>query len=111
MAGTVQKGAFNWNLMVDLRAEPGSGPARLDAQYFRANVTPSERYVLSVADSSRYRLPVHDPAAFPNLYLAGDWTACTLNCGCMESATISGMLCANAITGYPARADIIGVDF
>jgi len=72
---------------------------------------PTERYVLSVSGSSQYRLPVHDPVAFPNLYLAGDWTECTLNCGCMEAATMSGMLCANALTGYQPRADITGVDF
>jgi len=104
-------GMFDWNLMLDLRPAPGSGSTRLDSQYYRANVVPTERYVLSVAGSSQYRLPVHDPVAFPNLYLAGDWTECTLNCGCMEAATMSGMLCANALTGYPPRADITGVDF
>jgi hypothetical protein len=29
----------------------------------------------------------------------------------MEAATISGMLCASAMTGYPARDEIVGVDF
>jgi hypothetical protein len=37
------------------------------------------------------------------LFLAGDWTQCALNCGCTESATISGMLCSSALSGYPAR--------
>jgi uncharacterized protein with NAD-binding domain and iron-sulfur cluster len=64
-----------------------------------------------VAGSSRHRLPVHDTAGPANLYLAGDWTRCTLDCGCMEAATISGMLCANALTGYPPRTAILGVDF
>jgi len=67
--------------------------------------------VLSVVGSTVFRLPAHDPATFPNLYLAGDWTVCNLNAGCMEAATMSGMLCSNAIDGYPTRAEIIGADF
>lgn len=104
---------FRWDLLVDRRpgAAPGNGEARVDAQYFRANVADSERYVLSVPGSSRYRLAAHDPSEFSNLYLAGDWTECTLNCGCMEAATISGMLCSYALSGYPRRRDISGVDF
>ena len=73
-------------------------------------MTPTERYVLSVTGSSRHRLPVDDPE-FPNLFLAGDWTRCTLNAGCMEAATMSGMLCAGALTGYPPREAVVGVDF
>jgi uncharacterized protein with NAD-binding domain and iron-sulfur cluster len=102
---------FRWDMLVDRRPGAVPGEARLDAQYFRANVADSERYVLSVPGSSIHRLPAHDPGTFSNLYLAGDWTQCTLNCGCMEAATISGMLCAQAITGYPERRQISGVDF
>jgi len=29
----------------------------------------------------------------------------------MEAATMSGMLCSNALSGYPPRDAIIGVDF
>lgn len=103
---------FRWDLLVDPDADGEAGPARLATQWIRANVLPTERYVLSVAGSSRYRLAVHDPVAGPtNLYLAGDWTSCTLDCGCMEAATMSGMLCSNALAGYPAREAIVGVDF
>jgi uncharacterized protein with NAD-binding domain and iron-sulfur cluster len=87
------------------------GCERLRGQWSRGNVTPTERYVLSVVGSSRHRLAVHDAGGPHNLYLAGDWTQCTLNCGCMEAATISGMLCSNALTGFPARAAIVGLDF
>lgn len=59
----------------------------------------------------RWRDVGPDAARFPNLYLAGDWTQCTLNAGCMEAATMSGMLCSNAIDGHPVRSAIIGVDF
>jgi uncharacterized protein with NAD-binding domain and iron-sulfur cluster len=55
-------------------------------------------------------LPANDPGEFSNLYLAGDWTQCTINAGCMEAATISGMLCSEAISGYPLRYQISGLD-
>jgi len=104
-------GQFRWDLLVDPRSPSRSGPDRLDGQWIRGNVLPTERYVLSVVGSSRHRLPAHDLAGPTNLYLAGDWTQCTINAGCMEAATISGMLCANAICGYPPRDAIVGVDF
>jgi uncharacterized protein with NAD-binding domain and iron-sulfur cluster len=103
-------GQFRWSLLLDPRAAPATGRARLAAQWIRANVTPTERYVLSVAGSSKHRLPVHSPAGPGNLYLAGDWTQCTINAGCMEAATISGMLCAAALSGYPPREAIVGLD-
>lgn len=105
------EGEFRWELLVVPDASAPIGVERLDTQWIRANVLPSERYVLSVAGTSKYRLPVHDAAGPANLYLAGDWTQNTLNCGCMEAATISGMLCSNALSGYPARDAIVGVDF
>ena len=81
-----------------------AGEARLDAQFFRANVEPSERYVLSVPGSSAWRV---DPAAtgFANLYAAGDWTACTIDAGCVEAAVISGMAAANGIHRSIGAAD------
>jgi uncharacterized protein with NAD-binding domain and iron-sulfur cluster len=106
-----EQGEFRWELLVDPDAGSTTGPERLRTQWIRANVLPSERYVLSVVGSSKYRLAVHDEHGPPNLFLAGDWTQCTLNCGCMEAATISGMLCSHAVCGYPPRAAIVGVDF
>lgn len=101
--------SFRWELLADSR--PGaSGVDRLDAQYFRGNVQPSERYVLSVPGSSKYRLPANDPTEFANLYLAGDWTQNGYNIGCVEAATMSGLLAANAIAGYPHRSRIAGLD-
>jgi uncharacterized protein with NAD-binding domain and iron-sulfur cluster len=106
-------GAVHWDLLVQ-GGDAGDAPRgreRLRGQWSRGNVTPTERYVLSVVGSSRHRLAVHDAGGPHNLYLAGDWTQCTLNCGCMEAATISGMLCSNALSGFPARAAIVGLDF
>jgi len=87
-------GELDWNRLI---APAGSvGEARLDAQYLRANVEPSERYVLSVPGSSAHRIAPGD-TDFANLYVAGDWTACGLNAGCVEAAAISGLLASNAI--------------
>lgn len=111
MPGAAPDGVFDWNVLYDPRPEPGTGEERLDAQWYRANVTPTERYVLSVVGSSAARLPAHDPRTFPNVYLAGDWIQCTINAGCMEAATMGGMLASNALSGWPFRTQIIGVDF
>jgi uncharacterized protein with NAD-binding domain and iron-sulfur cluster len=102
-------GGFHWDLLVDPRPVPGNGPARFVAQYWHANVMPSERYVLSVPGSSKYRLAAHDPTQLTNLYLSGDWIANGFNMGCIESATMGGLLAANALSGYPTRTDIIGL--
>jgi uncharacterized protein with NAD-binding domain and iron-sulfur cluster len=96
-------GEFDWDLLV--AAPQAGGAARLDAQYMRANVEPSERYVLSVPGSGAHRIA---PAqtGFANLYAAGDWTSCLLDSGCVEAAVISGMLAANGIhlaQGAPDR--------
>jgi uncharacterized protein with NAD-binding domain and iron-sulfur cluster len=96
---------FNWNLLDDPLG--GSGPARFTSQYWRANLSPAERYVLSVPGSTQYRL---GPAGsrFANLYLAGDWTLNGLNFGCIESATMGGLEVSQAICGYPS--EIVGVN-
>jgi uncharacterized protein with NAD-binding domain and iron-sulfur cluster len=89
---------FRWELLVDPKNRVG--PARLDSQWWRANVDPSERYVLSVTGSSQYRL---NPGKtdFSNLTLVGDYTQCGLNAGCMEGAIISGAMGSRAICGHP----------
>jgi uncharacterized protein with NAD-binding domain and iron-sulfur cluster len=76
-------------------------PAGKDAfgqQYLRVNMFGSERYVLSATGSVFHRL-APDESGFANLYLAGDWTRCGLNAGCVEAATMSGIAAAAAITG------------
>ncbi len=83
-----------WDLLVD--PSGAADEARLDAQFLRANIEPSERYVLSVPGSSGSRI-APDDTDFANLYVAGDWTACTIDAGCVEAAVISGMVAANGI--------------
>lgn len=102
---------FRWEWLVDQRLVQATGPERLGSQYFRANVQPSERYVLSVPGSNQYRLKPHDDAEFVNLYVTGDWIACGLNMGCIEAATMSGLLTSNAMCGFPPRNEIIGLDW
>jgi uncharacterized protein with NAD-binding domain and iron-sulfur cluster len=102
---------FRWEILIAPKA--AQGVKRLKAQYWRANVEPSERYVLSLPRTSKYRIePGH--TGFQNLYAAGDWTACHLNAGCVEAAVISGMLAANAIhaacNNQAAVERIIGID-
>jgi uncharacterized protein with NAD-binding domain and iron-sulfur cluster len=85
---------FRWELLWD--EDGGSGSARLDAQYLRANIDLSDRYVQSLPGSDRYRLRP-DRTGFDNLAVAGDWTDCGLNAGCIEAATRAGVLAARAI--------------
>jgi uncharacterized protein with NAD-binding domain and iron-sulfur cluster len=94
----VTRAGFRWDWLVDEAG--GSGEARFASQYWRANVDPSERYVLSVVDSSKYRLAT-DGAGPANLYLTGDWIRTGMNAGCVEAATMAGMQTARAICGWP----------
>jgi uncharacterized protein with NAD-binding domain and iron-sulfur cluster len=94
-----KSGSFQWQVLVD--PSHASGPARFDTQFWRANIDPSELYVLSVVGSSQYRLR-SESSGFSNLYLAGDWLKTGLNAGCVEAAVMGGMQASRAISGYPA---------
>ncbi len=72
------------------------GWARLAAQYWRATVSPSERYVLSVPGSVFHRL-APDESGYDNLVLTGDWTKNFMSVGCLECAVAAGLLAARAI--------------
>jgi hypothetical protein len=98
-------GGFRWDVLVDPRGR--TGPARFDAQYWRANVDPSERYVQSLPGSDRYRLRPDD-TGYANLYVVGDWTDCGFNAGCVEAAAMSGLVAARAMGGGPRLHEIVG---
>jgi len=85
---------LNWDLLVDLQNRKGI--ERFKAQYWRVNINPSERYVLSVPGSTKYRLKT-DESGFDHLYLAGDWINNGYNSGCVEATVISAMQAARAI--------------
>ncbi|HEY4575095.1 MAG TPA: FAD-dependent oxidoreductase, partial [Thermoanaerobaculia bacterium] len=84
-------------------------PERFATQYWTANVNPSDRYVLTLPGTAKDRISPLDNT-YDNLTVAGDWTACGLTLGCVESAVISGRLAAHALSGWPRLEDIVGFD-
>jgi uncharacterized protein with NAD-binding domain and iron-sulfur cluster len=82
-------------------------PAALVGRYVAANVDPSDRYVQSLPGTDRFRLRP-DASGFDHLYLAGDWTDCGINAGCIEAAVVSGLQAANAVLGRDRWAGIGG---
>ena len=107
-----EDGQFRWTLLADAgddASAAGEGKARFATQYWRANVSPSERYVQSVPGSARYRISPLD-MTYDNLTVAGDWTDCGLNVGCVEAAVMSGLLAAHALSGAPKLEDIVAYD-
>jgi uncharacterized protein with NAD-binding domain and iron-sulfur cluster len=108
-------GGFRWDLLADPReddlpdAERTTGEARLSSQFWTANVNPSDRYVLALPGTAKYRISPLD-STYDNLTIAGDWTACGFNQGCVEAAVMSGRLAAHAIAGAPALEDIVAYD-
>jgi uncharacterized protein with NAD-binding domain and iron-sulfur cluster len=94
---------MRWDALFDPQGRAGS--ERLRAQYLRVNASPSERYVLSVPGSRRHRLAPGD-SGFDRLVLAGDWTRNGYDMGCIEAATISGLLAARALG---AEANVVDV--
>jgi uncharacterized protein with NAD-binding domain and iron-sulfur cluster len=108
-------GEFRWDLLIDPHATDQSGQAstaderRFDSQFWTANINPSDQYVLSLPGTSRYRISPLE-MQFDNLTVAGDWTDCGLNIGCVEAAIMSGRLAAHALSRSPALEDIVGFD-
>lgn len=90
--------SFDWKVLI--APDSDEDEARFNAQYWRANINPSELYVLSVVGSTQYRL-TSDASGFDNLFLAGDWLKTGLNAGCVEAAVMGGMQASRAISGYP----------
>lgn len=99
-AAVDRTGGFDWKLLCD-RGDR-RGPARLQGNYVRANVEPTERYVLSVAGSTARRLNA-DASGLANLVLAGDWIHGPWNAGCIEAATLSGIHAAQAVRARAGR--------
>lgn len=89
---------IDWNQLTDLQERDGW--RRFQAQYWRANISPAERYVLAVPGSSQYRLR-NGVSGFQNVFVCGDWTYTGL-AGSIEGAVMSGMFASRAISGAPA---------
>lgn len=107
------QGGFRWSLLA--AGDPADGEAsppgreRFASQYWRANVNPSDRYVIHTPGSFRYRISPLD-MTYDNLTIAGDWTDSGFHSGCVEGAVMSGLLAAHALSGSPRLADIIAYD-
>lgn len=106
---------FRWELLIDPEeSDPGRVPGAADesrflSQFWTANVNPSDRYVLSLPGTQRYRISPLDNT-YDNMTITGDWTECGHNAGCVEAAVISGRLAAHAISHLPKLEDIVGYD-
>jgi len=104
---------FRWEILVDSSGAAKTAsvdrPVPIEGQYWRANVNPTDRYALSLPGTLRYRISPLDHT-YDNLTIAGDWTECGLNQGCIEAAVMSGKLAAHAISRSPPLEEISGYD-
>jgi hypothetical protein len=88
---------FDWKTLSGVSVETDA--SALDTQYVSVNIDPSDRYVQSVPKSDQFRLRP-DESGYDNLVLAGDWTDCGINAGCIEAAVVSGLEAANVVVGH-----------
>ena len=105
MPGTSADGSFRWELLCGRDGHVGR--SAIDTQLCIANIDPSDRYVQCAPGTDAYRLRP-DESGYDNLVLAGDWTDHGLNAGCIEAATLSGLLAANAVVGRSRTHRIAG---
>jgi uncharacterized protein with NAD-binding domain and iron-sulfur cluster len=92
----VSEAGFAWHLLCGVNGQRGR--EALATQHVSVNIDPSDRYVQSLPGSDQYRLRP-DESGYDNLVLAGDWTDCGMNAGCIEAAVMSGLQAANALLG------------
>ena len=97
---------FDWSVLT--APADAVGEARFDAQFWRANIDPTECCTLSAAGTTKYRLHP-DQTGFENLILAGEGTRHGFNTTTIEGAVMSGAAASRAICGEPAV--IVGYDF
>ena len=74
--------------------------------FHRANIDPSERYVMSLADSAQFRLAANE-SGLTNLVLTGDWISNGYNAGCIEASAWAGIQAANVVLGRPLNDGVI----
>jgi uncharacterized protein with NAD-binding domain and iron-sulfur cluster len=91
---------------------PSAAPVDVDGPlvrsvFVRADHDASDRYVQALPGSDRHRMRVDD-SGVAHLVLAGDWTDCGLNAGCIEAAVISGIEAAAAVEGRPLTDRVLG---
>ena len=108
-----EHGRFRWDILLDAEKESGGSPPPrvhpIDSQYWTANVSPSERYSLSLPGTIEHRVSPLD-MIFDNMTVCGDWTRCGFEEGCVEAAVMSGLLAAHAVSSLPPLEHIVGYD-
>jgi uncharacterized protein with NAD-binding domain and iron-sulfur cluster len=92
---------IDWSLFLD-STDGTVGEGRFEDAYWRINIEPSERYVLSLPGTARLRPQAHE-SGVRNLYLAGDWLYTGINAGCVEAAVMGGLQASRALVGFPER--------
>jgi predicted NAD/FAD-dependent oxidoreductase len=92
-----------------LATADGSAGGTIDDQHVQANYEGSDRYTVALPGSLEFRISPLD-RFIANMTIAGDWTECGFNEGCIEAAVMSGMLAAHAISGKPELHDIVAYD-
>jgi hypothetical protein len=102
-ARDARPGEFRWDLLLDPDgASPERrGEARFASQFWSANVNRHRSATRCRCRAARaYRISPLD-RTYDNLDIAGDWTDCGFNAGCVEAAVMSGRLAAHAIAQSP----------
>ena len=89
---------FDWSVLYDRSG--ADGPGRLQSQWIRPNVEPSECCAATWAGTTKYRLRTNQ-SGVRNLFLAGTWVRTGTNTTCLEAAVMSGMAAARALSGEP----------
>ncbi len=90
---------LDWSRLFD--PKDGDNASRFNAQFFRANVYPSERYVLCVPGDNAIRLK-QGKTPFVNLFAAGDYVYTGI-LGSIEASVMTGMMASRSISGYPVK--------
>ena len=104
----VRTEGFDWSLLSG-PDKSSDGPERFSSQFWTANINPTDRYILSLPGSLKYRISPLDQH-FDNVTVAGDWTRCGHQAGCVEAAVMSGRLAAHAMSLHPPLEEIVGYD-
>ena len=92
-------GVFDWQSLYASQAL--TGPARLEDQYLRANIDPTECCVATQTGTTRYRL-YPGGGGFANLVVAGEAAKSGFNASSVEGSIMTGMAASRAISGSPA---------
>lgn len=88
---------FDFDLLTPLEVDGELTPIqKFYQQFFMINIEPSDRYVLALPGTNKYRLKA-DESGYSNLFLTGDWIDFGFNVGHMEGAVTAGLKAAQAI--------------